>query len=74
MSLTETITAFVAERTGEDVTAQSRFDDLGLDSLVLLELAALLKRDYGVELTDDDLFAAGTAEGAAALVGARSPA
>jgi acyl carrier protein len=73
MSLTETITEFVAQRIDEEVTAQTRFADLGLDSLVLLELAALIKRDYGVNLTDDDLLAAGTAEKAAELVDERAP-
>jgi acyl carrier protein len=73
MSLTDTIIAFVAERTPEDVGPQTRFTDLDIDSLVLLELAAALKRDYGVLLTDDDLYAADTIEGAAALVSRRAP-
>ncbi|WP_432839684.1 acyl carrier protein [Dactylosporangium sp. CA-092794] len=71
--LTDKIAAFVAERSDaeEEVTADTKFLDLGLDSLVLLELAAQLKRDYGIPVTDDDLYAAGTAAGAAALVAER---
>ncbi|GGP51269.1 acyl carrier protein [Streptomyces abikoensis] len=32
------------------------YDDLGYDSLALLELFATLKRDHGIELSDDDIF------------------
>ncbi|SCG46963.1 acyl carrier protein [Micromonospora rifamycinica] len=31
------------------------FDDLGYDSLALIETAAVLKRDYGVVLPEDQL-------------------
>lgn len=36
------------------------FADLGYDSLAVLETAARLKRDYGVELTDDEVNEVGT--------------
>jgi minimal PKS acyl carrier protein len=47
---------------GEDESAQpleqvedQPFDELGYDSLALLETQARIKRDYGVNLSDDDL-------------------
>ncbi|MDG6106918.1 hypothetical protein Daura_28300 [Dactylosporangium aurantiacum] len=73
MQLTEKITTFVAERTAAPVAADTPFTDLDLDSLVLLELATQLKRDHGVNLTEDDLLVAGTPERVAALVGDRAP-
>lgn len=47
---------------GEDDTAKVARDiddvsfvDLGFDSLALLETVALIKREHGVKLTDDEL-------------------
>jgi len=47
---------------GEDESAQpleqvedQPFDELGYDSLALLETQARIKRDYGVSLSEDDL-------------------
>ncbi len=37
---------------GGDITATS-FSDLGYDSLALLETAALINREYGIDVTDD---------------------
>jgi minimal PKS acyl carrier protein len=41
---------------GGDIAAKS-FSDLGYDSLALIETAALINREYGVDVTDqiDDL-------------------
>jgi act minimal PKS acyl carrier protein len=36
------------------------FDELGYDSLALLEAASRIKRDYGVELSEDELGSART--------------
>lgn len=36
------------------------FDDLGYDSLVLIETAATLKRDHGIQIPDDEVTNAGT--------------
>ncbi|MEW2508675.1 acyl carrier protein [Streptomyces sp. NPDC046870] len=45
---------------GEDESEQlageigeTTFSELGYDSLALLETAALIKREYGVDITDD---------------------
>ena len=50
------------ECAGEDESAQSLeqapdedFIDLGYDSLALLETQARVKREYGVEFSEDDL-------------------
>jgi act minimal PKS acyl carrier protein len=47
---------------GEDESTQSleqapgqHFDELGYDSLALLETYSRIKRDYGVEISEDDL-------------------
>lgn len=37
-----------------------RFEDLGYDSVVLLEAGSLIKQEYGVDLADDALLEAGT--------------
>lgn len=36
------------------------FEDLGYDSVALLETSGLIRRDYGVDLGDEALFDAGT--------------
>jgi minimal PKS acyl carrier protein len=36
------------------------FEELGYDSLVLIETAAVLKRDHGVDLPDDEVSGART--------------
>ncbi|RSM81629.1 acyl carrier protein [Kibdelosporangium aridum] len=50
------------ECAGEDESVQSfeqapdtTFEDLGYDSLALLETHSRIKRDYGVELSDDEV-------------------
>ena len=73
--ITRDIGSFVSDKVlmGEEVARDTAFIDLGLDSLVLLELTAMLNKQYRVGLTEDDLLAAGTIEGAAALVESRRP-
>ncbi len=39
----------------ENVKPDSRFDQLEVDSLDLVELAQLLEDEYGVEVTDADM-------------------
>lgn len=53
--------AIMRECAGEDESAQSLeqapdqpFDELGYDSLALLETHSRIKRDYGVELSEED--------------------
>jgi acyl carrier protein len=56
----------------EGVTADSTFESLELDSLVLVELEVILGHRFGVEINDGELMAARTIGGAAALIEARS--
>lgn len=56
---------FVAE---EDATLDAEFDSLDLDSLVLAELAVLLKKEFGVELTYENLEDARTIGNVALLI------
>ncbi|GGV64882.1 actinorhodin polyketide synthase acyl carrier protein [Streptomyces longisporoflavus] len=58
----EDLTRIMRESAGEDESVDlsgdildSDFTELGYDSLALLETAGRISRDYGVELSDDDL-------------------
>lgn len=50
------------------VNADTEFEELGVDSLVLVELSLVLQREFGVPVTEEELVASGTLGGAAALV------
>jgi len=39
----------------DPAVANRTFDDLGYDSLALLETAALLEHEYGIELPEDEI-------------------
>lgn len=45
---------------GEPVTADTRFEDLGMDSISLVELALLIENDLAVIVTDEQLIELGT--------------
>ncbi|MEU3254572.1 acyl carrier protein [Streptomyces sp. NPDC006997] len=51
-----------------DTGVDTRFDNLDLDSLVLIELSVILAKRYGVEVAGEELAAAGTPAGAAELL------
>ncbi|MDX3864288.1 acyl carrier protein [Streptomyces europaeiscabiei] len=46
-------------------------EDAGLDSIAVVELALLLRSERGLQVTEDELAAAGTIGDVAALVAAR---
>ncbi|MFC4606533.1 acyl carrier protein [Streptomyces maoxianensis] len=50
------------------ITPTTDFETLDLDSLVLVELAVILNKEYGVEIGDDELKEAQTIANTAALV------
>jgi acyl carrier protein len=54
-----------------DITANTEFETLGLDSLVLVELAVILEREFGVGVTDEELIDGGSFGGVADLVAAK---
>jgi acyl carrier protein len=39
----------------ENVTPDSRFEDLDIDSLDLVELAQVIEDEYGIEIQDSDM-------------------
>jgi act minimal PKS acyl carrier protein len=48
--------------------ADTSFEELGYESLALMESAALIERDYGVRIADDVLFATKTPRELAELI------
>jgi acyl carrier protein len=53
------------------VTAETSFGDLGFDSLVIVELALVLDRQFGVALADGELTERMTVTDAAGLLAAK---
>lgn len=51
-----------------DAAADTEFDELGVDSLVLVELALVIQREFGVRVTDEELVSSRTLGGAADIV------
>ena len=53
------------------VSPDAGLEDLGVDSLVYIELALILRRDFGVQLAEEELAAARSLGDLADLVGVR---
>ncbi|POM26375.1 acyl carrier protein [Actinomadura rubteroloni] len=70
----ETLRKIVADSHIEvpEINADSRFADLEIDSLVLLELSVVLERTCGVKIFEDELVEAGTVRAVMALLEERS--
>ncbi|SEN15560.1 acyl carrier protein [Actinacidiphila rubida] len=56
----------------DGTSAETGFDSLDLDSLALIELAVILTKRYGVEMTGEEVAAAGTVAKVAELVSAKA--
>jgi len=54
-----------------DITAETGFEALELDSLVLLEIAVVLSQRYDVVVADDELQEAGSVAGSIELLRAK---
>lgn len=59
------------EAPAETTTADTKFELLGFDSLILVEVAVDLSRQFGTEVTDSELHEAGTAANAARVLADR---
>jgi acyl carrier protein len=55
----------------EDIEPEATLNDLGLDSLDLVELALAIEKEIGVRVTDDDLAEAGRLKSVVDLVTSR---
>lgn len=60
------------ETDGSELSAATDFESLEFDSLVLVELAVILSREFAVEVTDEELADGRTIGAAAALVARKS--
>lgn len=56
----------------EDVTEEATLESVELDSLAAVELSLLLEKEFGFELSDEELTGAGTVGGIADLLEERS--
>ncbi len=54
-----------------DIRPDASREDVGLDSVAVVELALLLRSERGLRVTEEELTAAGTIGDVAALVAAR---
>jgi acyl carrier protein len=45
----------ISEVPAEDITPETSLEDLGFDSLVLVELAMKLRKEFGVVASDEEL-------------------
>jgi acyl carrier protein len=52
----------------QELTADTAFTDLDIDSLVMLELAVILRREYEVQFDEEELLASGTVKGLVSLI------
>jgi acyl carrier protein len=55
----------------ENIKPESRFEDLDIDSLDLVELAQVVEDEYGVEVSDADMDGIATVRDVVELVAAR---
>ncbi|MET7736979.1 acyl carrier protein [Streptomyces sp. NPDC005402] len=56
----------------QDVTPATRFSEIDLDSLIMLELSVIIERKYGIKIAEDELVEAGSVAGVVALMESRS--
>jgi acyl carrier protein len=74
-AITNRIIAIIGEKYAPDdvgLDATTDFESLDFDSLVLVELAVILTREFGVQGGDDELAATATIGAAAGLVAGKT--
>lgn len=71
--ITEKVIASLVEfgEEEENVNPDSRFEDLDIDSLDLVELAQVIEDTYGIEITDQDMDKIETVQDVVDFVSAR---
>ncbi len=58
MAVLEKVKALVAEKLGvseDEITPESTFEDLGADSLDVVELVMALEEEFDLEIADEDV-------------------
>ncbi|MEU3610211.1 acyl carrier protein [Streptomyces sp. NPDC035033] len=55
----------------EEATSGATFEDLDVDSLVIVEFFLAIRKEWGVQLSDGDLKASNTLDDAVALVASK---
>lgn len=71
MALAEKVKQIIADSLGVDLaeaTPEARFDDLGADSLDVVELVMTFEETFSLEITDDEVEAVTTVADAIALL------
>lgn len=64
----ETILVHTFQVSPETISRSATLDELGLDSLDVVELAMLIQKELGIRVTDDELVAAGSFGAAETLI------
>jgi acyl carrier protein len=62
------------ELTAEDIRPEATLDEAGLDSLAIVDLSIVLNKQYGFEVSDDELMEAATVADIAGLLALRASA
>lgn len=77
MSVAEKVNSIIVEQLGVDadeVTPQASFtDDLGADSLDIVELVMALEEEFGIEIPDEDAEKIGSVKEATDYIQAHGP-
>ncbi|HEX3782534.1 MAG TPA: acyl carrier protein [Pseudonocardiaceae bacterium] len=71
VELKHRLCAILSENFGasaEELNDGARFEDLGLDSLALVEFSIVIRREFGVEVDEDELHPEQTLDDAAGLL------
>jgi acyl carrier protein len=73
-TLTERLMALLVDKVGvyeDDLRPDATFDELDLDSLVLIEFALIIKKEFGIRLEEGELAPELSVEQAAELLVAK---
>lgn len=74
-SLKHSVSALISEKFGlpeEELLSGATFDELDIDSLILVELSLILRKEMGVVLQEGDLKSSFTLDEAVAVIRAKA--